>query len=95
MWGVSELYFRLKKCNEKEIKRECVSVFCFMHAIFFLCYYGEKRNIKKMCVFFVNGQINVFQKFILDLITSLLNLTNLAKSNRKKINSWELTINFR
>ena len=50
----------------------------------------------KNCVFFVYGQINVFQKFILDLITSLLNLTNLAniKSNRK-INSWELTINFR
>ena len=36
------------------------------------------------------------QKIILDLITSLLNLANLAniKTNRE-INSWELTINFR
>ena len=79
-------FILFEKCNEKEIKRECVCVvLCFMHAIY-LCYYGKKRNIKiKKCVFFVNGQINIFQKFILDLITSLLNLTNLAniKSNRK------------
>ena len=36
------------------------------------------------------------KKIILDLITSLLNLANLAniKTNRKT-NSWELTINFR
>ena len=54
-----------------------------------------KMKIKN-CVSFVNGQISAFRKFILDLITSLLNLENLAniKANRK-INSWELTINFR
>ena len=47
-----------------------------------------------MCVFFAYGQ-SVFLKIILDLITSLLNLENLAniKAN-PKINSWELTINF-
>ena len=37
-----------------------------------------------------------FLKNYIDLITSLLNLANLAniKTNRE-INSWELTINFR
>ena len=50
----------------------------------------------KKYIFFAYGQISVFRKFILDLITSLLNLENLAniKTNRE-INSWELTINFR
>ena len=49
-----------------------------------------------MCVFFANGQISIFRKLTLDLITSLLNLSNWPniKINRQ-INSWELTVNFK
>ena len=75
----------------------CVVFYLFN---FYVVLSKNKKNIKpkyKKYVFFAYGQISVFfQKIILDLITSLLNLINLAniKSNCK-INSWELTINFR
>ena len=89
--------FLVIKSDEKEMnkKRMCVCVCGVLFVQLFMLSCKKKYKIKK-CVFFANGQINVFQKFILDLITSLLNLENLAdiKANRK-INSWELTINFR
>ena len=91
-----ELYFSYKKGDEKEMKKRlCGCVLCFIYLIFMLfCY---KKNIKLKNVCFLCKMAKVFsRKIILDLITSLLNLVNLAniKTNRK-INSWELTINFR
>ena len=79
-------------------KRLCVCVVFYLFNFYVVLFFKKKKyKMKyKKCVFFAYGQIIVFRKFILDLITSLLNLENLAniKTNRE-INSWELTINFR
>ena len=83
---------------KKEIKkRMCVCVvLCFVCSFIYVVLLKKKEyKMKyKKYVFFAYGQ-SVFLKIILDLITSLLNLPNLAniKTNRE-INSWELTINF-
>ena len=75
-------------------------MFCVVfYLLNYLCCLIKKKiqiKIKNVCVFFVHGQSVFPKKIILDLITSLLNLANLAniKTNRK-INSWELTVNFR
>ena len=75
----------------------CV-VLCFIYSILF-CFVKEKEykmKYKKICFLCIWPNCFPQKKIILDLITSLLNLENLAniKTNRE-INSWELTINFR
>ena len=89
-----------EKCNEKKkIKKgDCVGVcavfYLFNFDIVLLKKEEYKVKYKKIC--FLCKRPKCFSwKFILDLITSLLNLPNLAniKTNRK-INSWEFTINF-
>ena len=63
---------------KKKWKGECVCVLCFIYSIIYVVLLRKKeyKTIKK-CVLFAYGQ-SVFQKFILDLITRLLNLEGLA-----------------
>ena len=73
----------------------CVLLCCvlFIQFYFVLLRKKEYKMKYKKYVFFAYGQISVFWKFILDLITSLLNLENLANIKiNHEIYSWELTV---